>query len=686
MTTAAVLSTGESAAAERLAMAVTSLARARTIETITETVRSAARLLLASDGATFVLRDNGFCKYVDEDAIQPLWKGQRFPMESCITGLVMLNRTPIVIPDVALDSRIPQQLYARTFVKSMVAVPVHIAEPVGAIGVYWASRHHASREEVSILQTFAEAAAVAMENARLWSDLANERDRVAGHARELEGLLGALGHADIGIWKLEFATNTLTTSPGFARITGLQELASPLSNDDLVARMNADDIPHFLEANRKWRETGEPFDIEYRLSVPQKGERWFRTRTSVERGVDRKGTHVFGIIEDITVRKSLGDQLTRAQRMESVGRLAGGIAHDINNVLTVILSSTAMLRAGCGSVSEYGDRVGAIQKAADHAATLTRQLLAFAKRQVLEARVEAPHELVDGVLPLVRRLLGEDIRLEVLHQRGTPRVRVDRVQIEQVILNLAANSRDAMKSAGTLRITTGAATIDQSDPARAGVVPGEYAVLSVEDSGCGISERDLPHIFEPFFTTKGPGSGTGLGLAMVHGIIAQHGGFIDVDAGHRRGARFSIHLPSVGQVAHEPEPPAIEHAPTVDRPAVVLVVDDEPLVRHALSGLLRTRGYTVIEAESPDDAIRIAAGLGNPVDLLITDMVMPGMSGTELFDQLVAVRPGLRVVFSSGYSEDALSGRSLSSAHRVFLPKPYSPDALFRKVREALSA
>ncbi|HTR76502.1 MAG TPA: PAS domain S-box protein [Gemmatimonadaceae bacterium] len=407
-------------------------------------------------------------------------------------------------------------------------------------------------------------------------------------------------------------------------------------------------------------------------------------RTSVQRK-DGVVVGVLGIVRDITGRLQLEDQLRQAQKMEAVGQLAGGVAHDFNNLLTVISSYSQLLLMNAGIDERMRAEIEHITNAADRAAALTRQLLAFSRRQVLQPKVVSLNAVVAGAESLLRRLIGEDVTLVTHRQPHLGAVRADEGQLNQVVVNLAVNARDAMPEGGTLTIETADVTIagDSRPPDLALVPPGDYVRLSVGDTGIGMDAATKARVFEPFFTTKPEGKGTGLGLATVYGIVQQSSGYIAIASEPHRGTTVSVYLPRVDDaVASGDDRPARAAAPRGTE--TILLVEDEPGVRMAASELLRIQGYSVIDASDGVSAIRAASKTKGPISLLITDVVMPKLSGPALAEQLAAHRPGLKVLFVSGYADNTLLKHGVLEAGIHFLQKPFKLDALAIKVREIL--
>jgi PAS domain S-box-containing protein len=390
---------------------------------------------------------------------------------------------------------------------------------------------------------------------------------------------------------------------------------------------------------------------------------------------------------DVTRERQLEAQLRQAQKMEAIGQLAGGIAHDFNNILTAIRGYTELARDRLADADQVRDDLDEVIANADRAAELTRGLLAFSRRQVLQPRVVDPAAIVAGIAPMLRRLLGEQVELVASARPGGGSVLVDPGQLEQVIVNLAVNARDAMPAGGRLTIETAPVELDAEYAAtHAEVPPGPYVVLAVSDTGLGMDPETAAHIFEPFFTTKPPGEGTGLGLATVYGIVKQSGGSIYVYSEPGAGTSFKIYLPAVEKPAEPPAGTVPAGHPTPTGSETILLVEDEPAVRAFASRVLAAQGYTVLEAPEAEAALALAATHPGPIELLVTDVVMPGLSGRELAERLVVDRPALRVLYMSGYAENHLGRSGTLAADIAYLPKPFTADALARAVREALDA
>jgi signal transduction histidine kinase len=384
------------------------------------------------------------------------------------------------------------------------------------------------------------------------------------------------------------------------------------------------------------------------------------------------------LLEEIAERKSLQEQLVQSQKMEAIGRLAGGVAHDFNNLLTVILGFSDLILADAAEAPAHAP-VEQIKAAAERAAALTHQLLAFSRKQVLQPRVLNLNTVVTDMEKMLRRLLGEDIELTTVLSRDLAPIMADATQLEQVIMNLAVNARDAMPEGGRLTIETANVTLgEEYCREHVEVQPGKYAMLAMTDTGHGMDAETRERIFEPFFTTKESGKGTGLGLSTVFGIVKQSGGSIWVYSEPGRGTTFKVFLPRVDEVAAEaPEIRGIEERGT----ETVLVVEDDEKVRALVRTVLSALGYTVFEAGDASEAIMFRTRYTGPVHLLLTDMVLPQMSGRELSEKLTSLDPGLKVLFMSGYTE---TGAEMLGPNTAFIQKPFTPQALGRKVRDVL--
>jgi two-component system, cell cycle sensor histidine kinase and response regulator CckA len=446
---------------------------------------------------------------------------------------------------------------------------------------------------------------------------------------------------------------------------------SPELYQELWATITSGNVFRGILANRK--KSGEIFYAE-------------KSITPV-RDSDGKITHFISNDRDITERRRLEAQLQQAQKMDAIGKLAGGVAHDFNNLLMVISSYAELMQNSLAPEHPLRRNVQEIITASRRAADLTRQLLAFGRKQMQSLQFLSLNGIILEINKMLPHLLREDIQIVFVPGEHLGRVKADRVQIEQVVMNLAANARDAMPDGGKLTIETASVRVDEAYvQQRHHIVPvGDYVLLTVSDSGQGIAPECMTHIFEPFYTTKEDGKGTGLGLATVYGIVKQSGGFVWVYSELGLGATFKIYLPTVEQQADElPAPKPV--AKSIGGFETVLLVEDEAALRQPAREFLASRGYTVIEATDGDDALRIAKNHTGRIDLMITDVIMPHMGGAQLAETLASERPQMKVLFVSGYAENTILGHGPVDVMTRFLQKPFSLEELARKIRTVLDA
>jgi two-component system, cell cycle sensor histidine kinase and response regulator CckA len=476
----------------------------------------------------------------------------------------------------------------------------------------------------------------------------------------------------------------LYNSPSYERILGYS--FEDLQATPSLEQIHPEDQPLVQEAATEARKTGVGRRIEYRMR--HKDGTWRTLESTVSAIVNGKGeVRRFVIVNrDITARKRLEEQFRQAQKMEAVGRLSGGIAHDFNNILGVIIGYGEILEERLETGNSLRPCADEILQAGRRAATLTRQLLAFSRQQVLAPRVLELNSVITDIQKMLRRVIGEDIELDTRLSADLGRVKADQGQIEQVILNLAVNARDAMPRGGRLTIATENTELDLVAVRRYSypVKPGRYVLLSVSDTGTGMTSETQAHIFEPFFTTKEKGKGTGLGLATVYGVVKQSDGYIHVHSEPGAGATFMIYLPIVDQpVDREQRRP--DSKPLRGGGETILLVEDEDMLRTLTRNVLELLGYSVLEAADGKQACEISLQKNRKIDLLLTDVVMPGMSGPALASELVTTRPTLSVLYTSGYTGQAV-GHGVIPERSHFIPKPFTREDLARKVREALSS
>ncbi len=391
-----------------------------------------------------------------------------------------------------------------------------------------------------------------------------------------------------------------------------------------------------------------------------------------------EGTFAIAFVSDISQRKQLEDQLLHAQKMEAVGRLAGGVAHDFNNMLTVISGYNRMILDELSTLDPLRGYAEEILKAADRAGALTQQLLAFSRRQVMQPRVISVNAVVAQTEKMLRRLIGEDVELLFGLASDAGNIKADPGHVEQAIVNLAVNARDAMPLGGRMNIETANVHLDETYArTHMGVTPGDFVMIAVSDTGIGMDAETRRRIFEPFFTTKEKGKGTGLGLATVYGIVKQTGGDIWVYSEPNRGTTFKLYFPRVSEPAVESVGP--ETQSTAGASETILVVEDEKAVRDLTMRMLERLGYRLLAAGSGAEAIEVSRAFAGTIHLLLTDVVMPNMSGRQLADELALSRPGMKVLYLSGYTENTVLHHGVLDANVEFLPKPFSREVLSRK-------
>jgi PAS domain S-box-containing protein len=521
----------------------------------------------------------------------------------------------------------------------------------------------------------------------------SERLRAAAEASESR-LRELVQGIDAIVWEAESLSNRFT----FVSRRAEQMLGYPVEQwltqpDFWYEHLDPLDRAAAGEARRQAVSEGRDHSLDYRFLTADGAVVWLHDTTHVVLDAGGHPAQLRGVALDSTKwkraeaeRERLEQQLRQAQKMEAVGRLAGGVAHDFNNVLTIINGYTGLLLDHPAAVEPLRGYVEMIQNASGRAASLTRQLLAFSRQQVLAPRVVDLNGVAANIEKMLRLLTSEDVELVLSLADGLWPVKADPGQLEQVLLNLAVNARDAMPKGGVLTIRTANFSRESSPPQdHFPLPPGRYVLLSVTDTGIGMDVDTQARIFEPFFTTKEMGKGTGLGLAMVYGIVQQSGGYIGVDSELGKGTTFRIYLPHSPEKAVEQSPPR-PAAETRSGTETILLVEDEDAVRALLRSVLESRGYSVLEASRGDEALELSQAYGGEIDLLVTDVVMPQMGGPQLARRLTSSRPHVKVLYISGYADQAAWYQNGLESGDAFLQKPFPPEALARKVREVLGA
>jgi PAS domain S-box-containing protein len=531
---------------------------------------------------------------------------------------------------------------------------------------------------------------------RYFRRIAAEHDRTReseAALRRSEARFRSLAEASAQImWTRDAAGEFATAQDGWTAYTG-QPFAAHRGWGWLEA-IHEDDRDRTEAVWREALAAGRLHVAEHRVRRADGAYRWMAVRAAPVRDGDGAIAEWMGIEVDVTARheaedriRSIESQLLQAQKLEAVGRLAGGIAHDFNNLLTVISGTTSLARRRLSPNSPLSEELADIEEASERAASLTRQLLAFSRRQSLNPAVLEINEVIARLDGLLRRTLGEDLEMRMILAPDAGRVRADPGQLEQVLLNLAVNARDAMPDGGTLTIETASLTIEGDYAStHLGVEPGPYAMLTVSDTGVGMDALTCARVFEPFFTTKEVDKGTGLGLSTVYGIVKQSGGSIFVYSEPGHGATFKIYLPRVAEPATDRETPPVTPAPDARSREVILLAEDAPDVRRFTARVLREAGYEVLEAGDVETGIETATTYQGHIHLVLTDVMMPRGTGRQLVEQLRLLNPDIAVVYMSGYTDDTVLQRAVIEAGTAFIQKPFSPTLLLTQVRAVLEA
>ena len=657
---------------------------------------------------------------------------ERLKVGESLSGIVAATGQALVVADAANDPRMTpahREAFRRGGYRAFLGVPLSLGSQVlGVLSIRTRRARGFSPDDLVLATAFAAQAAIALENARLLDASTTRHDRLQAlleASRQLskiqpvESLLNAIAQAcghllsseSVGFWLVDGDELVVTGTWGDAHeimVTPRLHLGESLSGrvavsgEALVVADLASD-PRLLPAHR---ETSCRLGYRGMLVVPVKiGERVagvLSIRTKRDSGFSSEDVALalaFASQAAVALENSrlyqetrraydelstTQDQLTQARKMEAVGRLAGGVAHDFNNLLTVMIGRSQLLLRRLETQDSVRPELELIQEAAGQAAELTRQLLAFSRKQVLRPTVLDLNRAVANLGAMLKRLIGEDIVLVTELAPTLGCVKADPGQIQQVVMNLAANARDAMPRGGRLTIETANVDLDATYARRhAGVPPGPYVMLAVTDTGLGMAPETQAHIFEPFFTTKGPGQGTGLGLATVYGVVKQSDGHIWVYSEPGRGTTFKIYLPRVNATV-TPEETDPNGAPLSPGHETILLAEDAPAVRALARDVLQAQGYTVLEAQHGREALTIGEQHAGPIHLLLTDVVMPEMNGRELVERLAPIRPTTPILYMSGYTDNVVVHHGVLDRSAVFLEKPFTPAALVCKVRQVL--
>ncbi|HEX2219108.1 MAG TPA: PAS domain-containing protein [Gemmatimonadales bacterium] len=519
-------------------------------------------------------------------------------------------------------------------------------------------------------------------------DLTHERLLMERLAESEDRLRLAIAAAKVGTWRLDLRTGTDTLDANLAHLLELGEGDTTVTLEQFFGRVHPEDRDRTRAAFRNAVEQRAPLEVEFRIVCHDGSARWLRDHGEVLLDEAGEPRYLTGAVVDITRQRDADERLQASQRMDAVGKLAGGVAHEVNNMMSVVLGFTDIVLADFPPGDRRRRDLERVRTAAGRAATVTAQLLAFSRQQMLQPTLLRPADIVMTLEPMLRRLLGPDRELVLDLAPDAGHVLADRGQLEQVLINLALNARDAMGQGGRLTVEVQAIVLDTTFTARhleTSGLTGPCVMLVVSDTGHGMDDATRARVFEPFFTTKPTGQGTGLGLAVVHGIIHQTGGYIGVQSEPGAGTTFRIYLPRVTETGTRPPAQAVSRA----SPAVaetILIVEDELMVRQLVVRLLERLGYRCLQAADGVEGLRTLEAHQGEVGAVVCDLVMPHMNGREMAERLAILRPGLPVLFMSGYTDDEMIRRNLLAPDAPFIQKPFDVDAFGEKMRALLAA
>ncbi len=602
-------------------------------------------------------------------------------------GSAAFHARRVVVTEILTDPRWARFRFAaeRFGLHSCWSEPIFstASQVLGTFAMYYRTARTPTEAQIRIIENAARLAGVVIEADRTKSALADSEERMRL----------AMESAGMGTWTYDLDSREIRWSDHLLGLLGLDAATRPAVPEEVLERVHPADRELARTTLQRCLERGGDYRAELRLLDPRSGSRWVSVFGKIHRDAAGRPDRIYGVATDVTDTRRLQEQLLQSQKMEGIGRLAGGIAHDFNNLMTAIVGYAEMIRLKSRPGPGPAGALGQIERAANRAADLTRQLLAFARKQVMDPRVFSCDDLLRDAESLLTRLIGEHITLVIRPASAgpggaAPYVRADAGQIEQVLVNMAVNARDAMPQGGRLTITCGVERDPGGAEAGGGEALTDRVVVTVSDTGVGMTPQVLEHLFEPFFTTKPIGEGTGLGLATCYGILRQAGGRIEVASEPGAGTTFRLLIPR----ASAPEVPA--QAPAARQTALppgaghetILIAEDDPLVREVTASALEAQGYRLLLAEHGLDALAVARSHEGTIDLLLTDMVMPHLGGWELAERLTRDRPGIRVLYVSGYADNPAFREGNWGPGRSFLPKPYHPADLARRVREMLDA
>jgi two-component system cell cycle sensor histidine kinase/response regulator CckA len=635
-------------------------------------------LLLDSEGTTLL---HGAAPNLPQDYIKAT-DGIKIGPRVGSCGTAAYRRQPVVVIDIAQDPLWDdfRSLASLHGLRACWSMPISSQEGaiLGTFACYYREPRSPDAYHLLLIDRATRLAGIAIEHHRTRKELQAAETRY----RTLVERLPAITYmAEVGVQgRWFFVSPQIETMLGY---TADEWMADPAL---WMSRIHNDDQEIALEAEKRVQETGELYKAEYRMCARDGRILWFRDEGKILTDIAGAKPVMQGVLYDITEYKRLEEQLRQSQKMEAVGQLAGGVAHDFNNLLMIIEAhSDRIVEKLSPDEPTYADAVE-IRNAVARAASLTQRLLAFGRKQLLQPRVLDLPSVLNEIGSMIRRLLVENIEMEITVEPGLSPVKVDRSQLEQAILNLTVNARDAMPQGGKLTLCANNASFAQAQTWRHGAVqPGNYVVLSVTDSGIGMNAETQSHIFEPFFTTKEPGKGTGLGLSAVYGMVQQSGGAISVESDPNRGSNFKLFLPACEWESSPDKEPALSSSSTAGT-ETILLVEDQAGIREVANDYLLQLGYNVLIAADGEAAMQVALSQNQRIDLLITDVVMPRMGGRALAARLLATQPTAKVLFISGYPDSPMPGQEDSIVDGEILRKPFSLKALASKARWLLDA
>jgi PAS domain S-box-containing protein len=667
------------------------------LDQVLNTILEGVRQCLNVAACSVWLIDQETNELVCRQAVGPqgdVVRGWRLAPGEGLAGWVAHSGKSIIVPDTRADKRhykgVDQHIQLE--VRSVLSVPLQLKEKIiGALHVLDTEVDRFGDTELTLLESLAVIAAIAIENAQLYEQAQQEisqrqQTEVAlrdSEERFREVIVSVSDHIYVTEVSAEGHPTNLYLSPDIESLTGYPQELFMADRDFWPSIVIHPDDRDAARAHAEQLSVGYDGEIEYRL-IRSNGEIiWVRDSARVKS--DGKSNIIYGVVSNVTERKQLEEQLYQSQKMEAIGLLAGGVAHNFNNLMTVITGYSELLEGRLSKDDSLRQDVEQIKKAGEQAASLTGQLLAFSRKQVLQPRVLDLNTVVGNMDQMLRPIIGEDIDLTIVLTDKLNPVKADPGQMEQVIMNLVINARDAMPRGGKLTIETANVDLDETyTRLHVDAKPGPHVMLAVSDTGDGMTEETRLHIFEPFFTTKEQGQGTGLGLATVHGIVNQSDGHVWVYSEPGHGTTFKLYLPQIESDRQASRPKA-KLVGSSQGSESILLVEDESMVRDLAHRILLDDGYTVLVTRHGEEAIQVCEQYAGPIHLLVTDVVIPGgMSGPELAQRLVALRPDMRVLYMSGYPDKAIVHHGVLDPGTSFLDKPFTPSALTGKVREVL--